>query len=869
MESIFLSSVSLGILVEKEIVVRIEEKTNGDSAPSHPSSVVSVIRSVSNLTRETRTSKLRETTSSLPSGKMFARPNDSEDCRRDLVDFFHGPPPRGNRMSIPDNASISSADGKWGVFKVFRKRRKRRKRQPSLIKLPDSAVSARSIDGHRYIAISIPTTYSNTGLVPIQYPIVESAELENRAINSTRNPTPDPRRNTLKTVTEDHESVSSVSLATRSALHQEAITELAPPPRKVSLLSTVPSQASQEEITPRKGSKPENGPARQALMSPLISNRTSYVTDWESKSSKWDRAPQTEQQEKGSEPRGLETDKVPRVIEIAPKKLKKPIQISRESSTNENYVALKSDPRSPSKSAGPPRFLLANSLNAPPLPVRTSSRRATLTFTGHNEMGNSTSRRPMLLAANSDVDDGNGRVTGPCGSFTESLKTTESSPRLLKAQTATAYQSVPIVVQPPSHPESESPLNLNFPTPPSNASIKANSSDQVHLLMPPVATKGISSRKDRVRERKLKDIEKLKAQLRQAQSPASGVPAENDWPESPVLGRFSQNVSRPYLTAKMSEIGPIRPGLHLKSPYLSPEAVLKKRRGRSSSVPAMTSSSSTSPLESPMPWEGTKAYYRRRERQAEKEENEARARREQYAAQALVEEEELQDKITRQKLLRRYEKLKESRTNDMEKRLHRLERNGEVLMQSMASLMDTLNRLLQDQHRNPLERSATVRPTTASAPRARRQHRETALGRSQSLRSLRSVRSYDNLRETLRTGPSQGKARLHKHSPPSLRPAKWEKGTQGAREESDARDTRVSKSALEALQQHLRSQSHQSPQGPGISGHSSASSNNHSVEVDSLEVIEPLMRELQEAARQPEGEERKTPFTESEVFNLF
>ncbi|KAI0885957.1 uncharacterized protein GGS22DRAFT_121994 [Annulohypoxylon maeteangense] len=863
MDSIFLSSVSLGILVEKEIVVRIEDKTNGDSAPSLPSSVVSVVRSISNLTKETKISELRETTSSLPSGKMLARPNAGEDCRKDLVEFLQGPPPPGNRMSIPDNASISSTDTKWGVFKVFRKKRKRRKRrQPPLIKLPDSAVSARTIDGHRYIAISIPINYSTFSPVPLQYPTVS---------NPSRKSTSDPRRNTLKTVTEDHESLSSISLATKSATQQEGVTELAPPPRKVSLLSTVPSQASQEEITSKKGKeldtwgKAENIIARQALMTPLISNKTSYITDQESKSPTRDRALQQEHQKKASESIGPELGKVPRVIEITPKKLKKPPPAT-ESITHEDHETPKNDSKDASKSTKPRRFLLTSSLSAPVLPVRTSSRRAPLTFSGRSDIDNVASRRPMLLTANSDNGDGNGRGTGPCGSVTESLRTTESSPRLFKAQTATAYQSVPIVVRPPSHPDAESPLNLNFPTPPSNNSIRANSSDHVEILSPPAVAKVVSSRKDRVRERKQKDIEKLKAQLRQTKAPTSGVVVDDDWPESPVLGRFGHNIgplsSKPYLTAKLSDIGPIRSVMHLKSPYLSPEAAIKKRRQRSASVPAMTSSSSPSPIASPMPWEGSTAYYRRREKQAEREENEARVRREKYAAQRLAEEAELQDKIAHQKLLRRYEKLKESRTRDMEKRLHRLERNGEVLMQSMVSLMDTLNRLLQDQHQNPLQRSATVRNTTTSASRPRRKHTEIGRGRAQ---SLRSIRSYDNLREILRTGLERGTTQLQKQNSPNPRQAERERDTQ-ERKENDATGTRVSKSALEALQEHLQSQTRQIAQG---SGHSSDSSNDQSIDADSVEVMEPLMRELQATARQPEVEGGKTSGSEPEIFNLF
>ncbi|XDG07653.1 hypothetical protein ABKA04_007268 [Annulohypoxylon sp. FPYF3050] len=839
MESVFLSSVSLGILVEKEIVVRIEDKTNGDSTPSHPSSVVSAVRSISNLKREKKKPELSETISSLPSGKMLARPNVSEDCRKDLVEFFHGRPPKGNFMSIPDDVSISSVDGKWGVLKVFRKKRKRRKRrQPPLIRLPDSAVSARTIDGHRYIAISIPINYSNYSPVPFQRPLAKHKS------------TSDPPRNVLKTVAEDHESLSTLSLPTKSTAQQEGFTELAPPPKEVSLLSAIPSQGSQEEISSKKGKELgtlEIGTARQALMTPLISNNLSYFADQESKSPNRERALQIEQPKKASIPTMLEADKFPRLIDVIPKKVKS--TRANKPSASENLAVSRNDSKGASKSSRTSRSLLAKSSN---VPTRTSSKKATVTFAGQNDVYH----RPTLSTANSDNDDGNGHTTGPCASVADSLQTTESSPRLLKAQTATAYQSVPIVVRPPGHPEAESPLNLNFPTPPSGNSLRGNSEEQLAISSPPEVAKAVSARKERVRERKQKDIEKLKTQLRQGKAPASGIAAGNDWPESPVLGRFGNNVglssSKSYLTSKMAEIGPTKQGLQLKSPYMSPEAVIKKRRGRSSSVPLIANSSSPSSPDSPVPLEGSTAYYRRRERQAERDENEARTRREKYAAQALVEEAELRDQIARHKLIRRYEKLKETRTKDMEKRLHRLERNGELLMQSMVSLMDTLNKILQDQHQTPLRRSVTARTAPTSASRShRRKHHESVPQRAQ---SLRSIRSYDNLREIIRSSrvPQQNLA-----DPDS---AKREGDIKGKGRE-DA-DTRVSASALEALQEQLQSHSREIA---GMSGQASDSSSDKSIEVDSAEA----MREIREAARKPEGERGRTAFTETEMFNLF
>ncbi|KAI1097224.1 hypothetical protein F4804DRAFT_339405 [Jackrogersella minutella] len=855
MEKIFFNSLNLGILVEKEIVVHVEEKVNGDSTSSHPPSARSFPHFISDLSREMSTSEPREMAESLPSGKMLARPNVSKFRHKDLVEFLHGPPPRGNFMSIPDNFSVSSAEGKWSLFKVFRKRRKRRKRRPPLIRLPDSAVSARTIGGHRHISISIPTNYADYEFVPSQLLTIQSVAAENKAADLTRAPTSGPRRNTFNPVSEDHESFSSSSLATRSGTHQDTITELAPPPGKVSLLSTVPSHASQEDSPPNKGkeldrsNRLEGGTARQALISPFISDKTSYITERESQPPETGQQSQIERQGKEPESEGFKVEEVSRVVEVTATKQTRPAQTENEPVARVITIEPKSKPRKVSESHGNPRIPSANLPSTLALPVRTSSRRATMAISGRNEPGNAASRWSTLRN-----DGGSGHATGPRGSFTESLMTTESSPRLLKAQTATAYQSVPIVVRPPSsHPEVESPLELNFPTPPSN---RASHSAQADFLSPPTVSKGTSSRRERVRERKIRDIEKLKTQLRKVQTSTAhllrpGILAEDSSSEPPALGQFSQDPGpKKYLKAKTSEIGPIRSDLHLKLPSLSSEAVLKKRRGRSSSAPAVTSSSSPSSLEPPsISREGTTSYYRRRERQAEREENEARARREQYAAQVLMEEEEAQDRLSRQQLLRQYEKLKESRTKDMEKRLHRLERNGEVLMQSLVSVMETLNRLLQDQQH--LQRSFSAHYATTSAPRPHRKNRGSAPGRAQ---SLRSAGSYDPPKT------------LHVVE----RRVETTEGEGETKEASGEVSTRVSQSALEALQEHLQSQPQEGIQDPA---HSSVSSNDHSIEAGSLEVMEPLMRELQDTARLPESGERedegRTPVTETELFNLF
>ncbi|KAI8957140.1 hypothetical protein F5Y11DRAFT_352881 [Daldinia sp. FL1419] len=889
MESLFLKSSNLGILVEKEIVVQTNHEVDGDLTTSPPPSIVSIVRSGSELRRGTKTSQPHEIPSSRPHGKMVPRPDVREretETERDnpeegLADFFRREPPPGNFMSIPDDVSVYSVHNKWDMFKVFKKKRKKRKRQPPLIKLPDTAISSRTVGGHRYIAISIPSGQLNSDPAPAQ----QSSEPRPtkpeppKETEPEQSPTPNREIQAPRPVTRDRESQSSASLAPRSLRQPEALTLLAPPPRKVSVLSTV---ASQDETTPSKGKEPDrpNPPegsiSSDAPISPLgISKNESFGSQ---RSRLPIRSPgkQGGQQMKAVDPGGNEIETVPRIVEIPPQKhniqepkKKEPGRINNRPATSDGLLT-RDRSRKGDKSSQAPHMLPTTLLSTSALPVRTSSKGA-VKISNETKNVTGTTRPVPLSRAASSYNGGNGGATGPRGSFAESLMTIESSPRVLKAETATAYQSVPIVVRPPSRPEIDSPLNLNFPSPPTN---KAN---QLTDPSPPLAAaEGATSRKERVRERKKRDIEKLRSQIHQP--PASNLlrvepSAGNAWPESPVLGRFNQEFSpplpRPYIPGKLSDIGPIRPGLQLKSPYLSPEAVAKKRRGRSISAPIITSSSSpSSPLESPRaPWEDSTAYYRRKERQAENAENAARRTR--YAAHALAEQKETQEWVERQKLLRKYEKLKERRTKDMEKRLRRLERNGEILMQSLVSLMDTLNRLLQEPH--VLQRSvSSAYPATGSAPQQRAQPRRSTEGRTQ---SLRSVRSFDKLLETLPTRLEQREeASSRRYRPRSLRLSGRGAG-HSQQEETGNMDTRVRQSALEALQAQLQPQSHRSPPARGFPSYSSSMSSTNS-ETGSLEIMEPLMRELQEAAgygvAQRQGaEEERTPLSEHEVFNLF
>ncbi|KAM4064901.1 hypothetical protein HRG_004747 [Hirsutella rhossiliensis] len=97
-----------------------------------------------------------------------------------LVDFFTNyPPPPNNFMSMPHGAGgCGRGRGAWFKFRKMSKRSKSLPRAPKQIRLPDSAVSGTTIGGHRHIAISIPLEVTPFAEVPkSQYPVCSPRDL--------------------------------------------------------------------------------------------------------------------------------------------------------------------------------------------------------------------------------------------------------------------------------------------------------------------------------------------------------------------------------------------------------------------------------------------------------------------------------------------------------------------------------------------------------------------------------------------------------------------------------------------------------------------------------------------------------------------
>ncbi|KAF5019904.1 hypothetical protein F66182_8066 [Fusarium sp. NRRL 66182] len=144
-------------------------------------------------------------------------PGKPHDGLAELIDFLRNhSPPSGNFMSIPDH--IAPGDrGRWHRIRKLGKRTKSISKSPQTIRLPDSAVSGTTIGGHRHIAISIPLDASPFGRTPrSQYPVYQHRNV--KPLTSQYSPTRAVLNEkgvvtVLRTVTEDRESTPSVSPA--------------------------------------------------------------------------------------------------------------------------------------------------------------------------------------------------------------------------------------------------------------------------------------------------------------------------------------------------------------------------------------------------------------------------------------------------------------------------------------------------------------------------------------------------------------------------------------------------------------------------------------------------------------------------------
>ncbi|KAI0551384.1 hypothetical protein F4679DRAFT_137369 [Xylaria curta] len=563
---------------------------------------------------------------------------------KDLIQFFRKtPPPRTNRMSIPDNFSGSSEEDKWDKFKtkVFRRpSKKARKKRPPVIMLPDSAVASRTTDGHRYIAISIPMEYSPLELNPTsQDPTFGSIEAAfQRDVNSKLGLWKISPANRLVTVLnpvpEDlRESLSSSSPLSTTAEQPEPTTALSSPSMR-KRAHTIPLSPGQEKrYAPEKAK--ETARYRSAS-DPHAAPST------KSQSSEGKHGPPLTTAEKSGP--GLRLKDVSAVA--SPKDI---------------------SPVEPSPSRLPEKPVITLTL-----PRRKSSLRGSQLKPAPPETtDNVTNARQGSASSTNSNGNGNGHKRG---SFAASIDTTSSSPQLLKATTAVVGQSIPVVVRPASA-EEDSPLDLNFPEPPSgkwktDRLPRTSAVGSASPVSPELER--TQSRKERVRERKQRDTEKQRAQMEQHK------------------GKGKEPAPHPF---------GFLPGIPAALPEMLPSAILgyhQHHHGREDdelTYPSRSSSSTTSSIST------HERGLAERISPSLSQKGKSEDREVRYIAKALAEERETLEHLPREELIQRYEKLREQRIYERERRLRKLEHSRDTWIRAVPVLLQDLNGLLRQQHR--------------------------------------------------------------------------------------------------------------------------------------------------------------------------
>ncbi|KAI0426917.1 hypothetical protein F5Y09DRAFT_48008 [Xylaria sp. FL1042] len=569
---------------------------------------------------------------------------------KDLIEFLKmTPPPPTNYMSIPDNfSSSSSEDDRWDKFKrkIFRYRRKARKRRPPVIMLPDSAVSARTIGGHRYIAISIPMQYSPLApLAQSQYPIYDSIEAAfQREVNSMLGTGKKPPRRVgtvLHPVAEDRESMSSSSPPLTASERPEQPTVLPSPSRRARSHS-IPLLPSQEQrYTPRRDpSKSRSIDSARSV--PHLSGLAAITQSSEEKHTPWPAIAEMNALRPSS--KDVLTETVPKGTEV--------VEPSTSRVLEKPIITLTLPPRRSSKRG--------KGLELTPIePIEK--------VIGPN---NDSPASPNDSNTNNN-GNGSGNESGDRarGSFAASIDTTGSSPQLLKAQTAMAVQSVPIIVTQAGAAEPESSPDPNASELPARKGGIEPSTQELPAGPPPPLVSDVEEpqrTKKGVQERTQRNTEKTRMERK---------------------GKENETVSEPY-TPDMPASSSV--------PKRPPGTPTHHHRGGENTSSTPTTSSDHSPVTSSASTHG-RGYPTARSFSRRKRGHEERQAR--YIARALAEEKETLENLPREELIRRYEALREQRVYEREKRLRRLERSRDSWIRAVPMLLQDLNGLLREQHR--------------------------------------------------------------------------------------------------------------------------------------------------------------------------
>ncbi|KAF4975966.1 hypothetical protein FZEAL_7318 [Fusarium zealandicum] len=624
-------------------------------------------------------------------------PERRQDGLAELIDFLRNhSPPSGNFMSIPEGMDDDER-GRWHRLRKLGKRSKSlSKFPPQTIRLPDTAVSGTTTGGHRHIAISIPLDASPFGRAPrSQYPVYQHRNA--KPLTSQYAPTRAILNDkgivtVLRTVTEDRETSSSTS----PAGSQSPI--------------SIPPQGPQSTTAGR-------------TYSPGAIDSSSF-----GKASEYFNVP-------AAPPRVPSPDQVRQSSDVTQDSHDHGQGTSRAVSPN----APGSRPsRNPSLTGG--RFVHPGTSSIDAMMSQSN-------FTPDTQ--------PAPVSFNRPVS--NNESYQP--SFSRNIMTTrENAPAVAKAQPVDAAPVAARESRRRSSDKRDEEYLVTVITKSPLAASREKFTSQTPMAegLPAPSAKSMQSRRDKVRDKKRKDMEALRnVSLKRRTRMISATdlpqdyqevlkesPEEDDEQPPPLPIKSPQRHSicpimvvanvkpSPPPTSRIPEPSQGLPGVPTEktTESVSEPTASAAPRDTSKSAPEESSNRPTSPSPDaymngssnptpPQSAEGSPAHKqtsydrtslsRRREWNAAREEERkvreasANIRPRSKAKKLALSKEEAEDinsPAMEKEIQRRYEAYREYRIREMERRVRRLERNGDVWLRALVPVLDNLNRTLANTH---------------------------------------------------------------------------------------------------------------------------------------------------------------------------
>ncbi|KAG5818586.1 hypothetical protein H9Q74_008367 [Fusarium xylarioides] len=606
----------------------------------------------------------------------------------ELIDFLRNhSPPSGNFMSIPDGIPPEDR-GRWYRLRKLGKRSKSLSKSPQTIRLPDSAVSGTTIGGHRHIAISIPLDASPFGRTPrSQYPIYQHRSV--KPLTSQYAPTRAVLNDkgvvtVLRTVAEDRESSPSVS-----------------PANSQLLLSTIPQRSPNSSI---------NGHSTPA---PIYSSNQS------------------------SAPEHLNILATPPPRVVTPDQVRQANEQGRGFQSNEQGNTHAGSPnnhdripsRSPSLTGG--RFVHLGDLSIDTMMSQSSKTEAHQVPTSPaRPVSQDGSYQPSLSKSIMTTSENDPVVAEARPVEARPVSARESRIRL--SMKKTEEPSVTVITQ--------SPLRVQRQGSRKQTTKERSSTPEAKMSQ---------SRRDKVRDKKKKDMEAASLKRRSMISISIDLQPDSEQetikespqekaeepPPLPLRSPQRQSMCPIMVVANVKPSPPpsaVIPASRKRQTTATPqdlisavkskpdEAVSKQEddtssRAISPSPPSYQNGSPTPPqsahsspthkvdsldrtsLSRRREWSAAREQERKRKEAASNASPRPRVRR------AVTMREDTGDKAptVEKEVLRRYEAYREYRIREMERRIRRLERNGDVWLRALVPVLDNLNRTLassQDGH---------------------------------------------------------------------------------------------------------------------------------------------------------------------------